>query len=538
MRVPHLTDLLTWEEIWACQDVYRSGQGGGFGPIRLRLPDEISGCGDKANGKSYHVEHYSAKVRYAKELRRLAETAVCAATGAEPERVEWVPASVSFNTIRYPNLDAGAYVHDVMREMERLADAGTLSVQMGIRFLGTLKSEDGEEREQLEIVHPEFNRRAAGLRLEELLKPGAVEEKVFSFRWAEVANSFTVLSPMQVAFLHEEQMHRHTTLDDELFHACEIPDEAGIRTALEKGANIHAISEYGESVCATLVEAFNLWQHRDPDDAAHNPAMAERLLRLLLDHGADLDLAGAGEYRALHFAIYCASWMTELLLRLGADPNEPCGIDKCGYDIDIQTPMDAVWDEQSYCSFNGHVPDDRFVPDSGKMERILFRYGGGEFFMRDERAQDILDEIEVPSIDSVKTDPTACIQRKLLEATANLAFLGVFAAVRFGAQITGKDHRGRNLVQIALEDSKTRKQGWADREPNEYSKLLTNFVLFLLGYMRLPMETEDWRRLAETCRRLGETDLLAELEGSPLFGTRFREAVGIATKGCQEEGRP
>lgn len=31
MRVPHLTDLLTWEEIWTRQDAYRSGQGGTIG---------------------------------------------------------------------------------------------------------------------------------------------------------------------------------------------------------------------------------------------------------------------------------------------------------------------------------------------------------------------------------------------------------------------------------------------------------------------------------------------------------------------------
>lgn len=61
---------------------------------------------------------------------------------------------------------------------------------------------------------------------------------------------------------------------------------------------------------------------------------------------------------------------------------------------------------------------------------------------------------------------------------------------------------------------------------------MTNFVLFLLGHMKVPMEAEDFRRLAETCKELGETELLGELEDSPLFGERFRDAVG----GHGEEG--
>lgn len=388
MRVPHLTDLLTWEEIWTCQDVHQSRQGDRFGPIRLRLPGEISGCRDTVNGKHYDVDRYSAKARYAKELLRLAETAVCSATGAEPERVEWVPASVSFNTIRYPNLDAEAYVRDVMREMERLADEGTLSVQTGIKYQGALKAADGKEREQLEIVLSEYNWHNSGPRLEELLKPGVVEEKAFTFRWADMSDSFAVLSPMQVAFLHEEQIHRHTELDDELLDACDAVDEEGILTALEKGANIHALDSMGDGVCAVLVGNFDLWWSESKDDAAHNPALAEKLIRLLLDRGADLDLAGTGT-TALYNSAYCASWMTELLLKCGAGPDVPSWVaaGECP-----ETPLEKIRGEDWYVRECERTPDDMDAPNVYRAERLLARAGAGDIVMRNQHIKTVCNK--------------------------------------------------------------------------------------------------------------------------------------------------
>lgn len=522
MRVPHLTDLLTWEEIWTCQDVYRFGRDNRFGPIQLRLPDEISGCCDNANGKSYHVDRYSAKARYAKELLQLAETAVCKATGAEPERVEWVPVSVSFNTIRYPNLDAEAYVRDVMREMERLANSGTLSVRTGIKFLGSQKAADGEERDQLEIVLPEYDWHNSGPRLEELLKPGVVDEKDFTFRWAEVADSFAVLSPMQVAFLHEEQLHRHTVLDDELFHACSYLDESGIRTSLEKGANVHALDSSGDGVCSLLVDSFNLWWSESKEDAAHNPALAEKLLRLLLDHGADLDLAGTGT-TALYNASLCASWMTELLLKYGAGPDVPSWV---AAGERPETPLEKIRGEDWFVREYERTPDDMDAPNVYRAERLLVRAGAGDFVMRDRDMVYYLEAVPEMDLHAPCMRGLAKIQQELLAAVRSLRYGGVLAAVRSGVRIEDTDACGRNWVQVAMEDSREVFFRNSYATERTYHFAVTNFVLFLLGHMKVPMEADDFRLLAETCRRLGETELLGELENNPLFGERFREAVG------------
>jgi hypothetical protein len=527
MRVKHLTDLLTWNEIWMCQDVFWAREGNKFGPIRTCLRDERTSCGEDAYGKPYVVNWFSAKARYAEELLRRAEATVCAATGAEPERVEWVAATESFNTVMWPNLDADAYVRDVMREMERLADSGCVIVRTGIRSLEMVKSSSGQEKERLEIVLPEQHKKGKWPQLKEVLKPGALEERDFTFRWTEVSDVFAVLSPMQIAFLHEKNLHRHTPLDDELLEACSAKDEERILAALGKGANIHALGEYGESVCSNLVAVFSLWGSERSDDDAHNPARAEHLLGLLLEHGADVDLVGACEMSALSYSAYCASWMTELLLRSGADPDGPSWISA---GEKPETLLTRLQDEKWFLREYEKTPNDQDGPDLFRSERLLFRAGGGDVVMRDSAVKWFLENIDLSTDSGVEAWGAGLtdIQRHLFGAAREQDERGVLAAVKSGARLDGKDAFGRNLVQIAVDYAPDMwlKNSWKNEEA--FHRDLTNFVLFLLGHMKMPMGTDDWRCLAEKCKTLGETELLEEALESPLFGEQFRAALGKA----------
>lgn len=525
MRVKHLTDLLTWDEIWTCQDVFRVEEGDKFGPIRVCLRDEKKSLWGQANEKSYAVNWFSAKARYAEELLRRAEATVCAATGAEPERVEWVAATESFNTVRWPNLDADTYVRGMMQEMERLADSGSVTVRTGIRSLGMEKLSSGQEKERLEIILPEHREEGKWPRLDEVLKPGALDEREFSFHWTEVSDAFVVLSPMQIAFLHEKNLHRHTPLDDELLAACSDKDEERILAALGKGANIHALGKYGESVCSNLVAVFSLWHSERSDDDAHNPALAEHLLGLLLEHGADVDLVGACEKSALSYSAYCASWMTELLLQLGADPDGPSWI---AAGERPETLFTRIQDEKWFLGEYEKTPNDRDGPDLFRSERLLFRAGGGDVVMRDSALPWFLEKIDLSAGSGVEAWGAGLseIQRYLFGAAREQDERGVLAAVRSGARLDGKDAFGQNLVQFAIGHAPDMwvRNSWKTAEA--YHRDLTNFVLFLLGHMKVPMGSEDWRWLAKKCKILGETELLEEALESPIFGEQFRAALG------------
>ena len=356
------------------------------------------------------------------------------------------------------------------------------------------------------------------------------EERDYTFRWPEVSGAFAVLSPMQIAFLHEKQLHRHTALDDELFDACGRADEAGIRSALDRGANIHALNEWGESACACLVVAFSKETGALSDNVACDSALVERLLRLLLDHGADLDLVGVDGGTAIDCSLYCASWMMELLLRLGANPDEPSWISPSER---AQTPLERVWDGISDCLREWRNPDDCDMPDYWKMKRLLLRYGGGDGIIDGDAIPFALERIDREGT-PYNSDAAAGlpeIQCLLFQAIRELDMWGADAALRSGAEIEGTDSTGLNAIQIAMEESRIAHSGWIAEKPKEYQRSLTDYVLFLLGYMHFPMETEDWRDLESLCRamgfrrKFGLDELLKELAESPLFGERFRAAV-------------
>ena len=176
MRVNHLTDLLTWDQIWACQDVYWTQRSDSFSPVRVCMPDESSPeVGTTANGKWVRTSWYSPKVRFAMELLQAAETTVAHRTGWNPEKVEWIPASESFNTIQYLDFDPEDYAKIVMMEMRHLVGDGAVVVRSGWRSLGMDKHQGREAEEHFEFVLPGYRNTGFSRNCEELMKPGAIQ---------------------------------------------------------------------------------------------------------------------------------------------------------------------------------------------------------------------------------------------------------------------------------------------------------------------------------------------------------------------------
>ena len=522
MRVKHLTDLLTWDQIWVCKDIHETRQSDSFSPIRVCVPDECSPeVGTTANGKSVRTSWYSPKVRFAMELLQTARTAVAQRTGWDPEKVEWIPASESFNTIRYLDFDPEDYVKVVMSEMRHLANNGSVAVRSGWRSLGMDKHPGRKDEEHFEFVLPGFRCSSSRPCCEDMMRPGAIEVRTFTFRWEEISSAFVILTPFQVAFLHDNQIHRHTAVDDELIHACGQLDETGIVSALEKGANIHALDECGDSVCSELVGSFNLWWSERKDDDAHNQGLAERLLKLLLDHGADIDLIGVCSETALNNSRLCASWMMELLLRRGANPNEASWIAPGDYPT---TPIDDVCYEQSYCRMEGYAMDDVSIPDSYRMERLLYLYGAGAVIDRNHGNYWMNRMFDGLDVNTACFANLSSFETKVVRAVQRLATCAVSAFMMNGATSTLKDALGRNLVRIAMEDSRITYEKTIREWPQAYHFDLTNFILFLIGYARIPMDDEDYRWLVVFCRDHGNEELPKALESSPLFGERFRSA--------------
>lgn len=525
MRVKHLTDLLTWDQIWTCQDVYRTNQVDSFSPVRVCLPGESSPeVGTSVNGKSIRASWYSPKARYSMQLLQTAENVVRQRTGWNPERVEWIPLTESFNTIRYLDFDPAEYAKIVMDEMQKIAGEGTLSIRSGWRSRGMDPHPGRKDEELLEFILPGYRRTGSSPRCEDLMKPNAIPKRDFSFRWEEIADAFAVLTPFQVAFFHENNIHRHAPIDDELIRACGQVDEAGVLAALEKGANIHALDEYGESVCSQLVGSLNLWWSESTDDAAHDPTKVKRILGILLDHGADIDLVGVGTETALCSSKICASWMMELLLRNGANPDEPSWIAPGEFPV---TTLDEVVDEQSYCRMEEVDMDDVKVPDSYRMERLLYRYGAGDVVVRDENFKWVIESCDdgVPEVNERSLAGLEKPSRLLVRAAQRLNPRVISALMKTGVNPGVEDAFGRDLVRIAMEDSRIAEAKWLNEWPKAYYFDLTNFILFLVGYAHVPMSDSQFRWLSAFCRENDINELLEELTESPLFGERFRSAA-------------
>lgn len=152
-----------------------------------------------------------------------------------------------------------------------------------------------------------------------------------SFSWEEISPLFTELTLKQLSLTDPKRLHKHTDLDESLMQACSDLDIDIVKALVEKGADVNALNEHGESALQRAIKYFtyrgmdfgrNYTEEDRQRFKAVNYEKCVAIVDYLLDHGADIDLFGVGGMQPLTCAYYTHSVeMVKHLLEKGSDPN-------------------------------------------------------------------------------------------------------------------------------------------------------------------------------------------------------------------------
>ena len=326
MRVKHLDDLYTWEQIKKLRLVHRFNPDNGFVPVALYAPGEGRtthyGGGDQPD--SYEWEgtqsSYCAKILWEKVRLELA--------GRELDSLacDIVEASECFNTIRFKNPGkAQAYRDEFVKLLREFADGGKLKSAIG-RVPARPYPWDYSKRYQEQIV------------------PGDIEYAEFEFPgWSAVEKYFIELTEAELAFLAGEQTinRQPTEKDKELAEACRNFDVQEVSRLLDSGANANAFTG---GVCPfTLLDLMfmSAFDHKDNDAKLR---LAFQIAELLISHGCDIDLSPFDGSNILRESLHYDVSITKFLLERGAGVN---AISWIGFDDEPVTPLDHVSDDIS-----------------------------------------------------------------------------------------------------------------------------------------------------------------------------------------------
>ena len=199
-----------------------------------------------------------------------------------------------------------------------------------------------------------------------------------SFRWEEIKGFFVELTLDQLRLVLYKHMHKHSKLDDALFLACEELDIEAIQFCLDKGANINAINEYGDTPLNYAISSqyghfikMDEKYTREEEDALREKGMAlsRKVVAYLLEHGADIDLYGYDGMQPLCEAYYNGDVeLVRFLLEKGANPNYHSYLTDSFWDQNKGiscTPLHCIYDEI-----------DPLKPEQKEIEKLLYQYGG------------------------------------------------------------------------------------------------------------------------------------------------------------------
>jgi hypothetical protein len=146
-----------------------------------------------------------------------------------------------------------------------------------------------------------------------------------TYGWDELKDLVSIAHSRDLELLnYKDAMPRSREIDRAMIKAFSSFDlEKGL-ILLNEGAEINAFDEYGETAFSALADAFetDYASEDDHERCAELRSIRIRGLQLLLDHGADVNLASYQESDALiHATLKSEPETVKFLLESGADPN-------------------------------------------------------------------------------------------------------------------------------------------------------------------------------------------------------------------------
>ena len=222
------------------------------------------------------------------------------------------------------------------------------------------------------------------------------------------------------------------------------------------------------------------------------------LAQYLLSLGYNINLAGYGNSTCLDNAPHIEDMeLIKFLLDNGADPNVGSFIGDGG-EILGRTVLEHVWEDEIVDK------DYDFTP----LAKLLLSYGaltGPDGEKLDENELDkLINEMKVEN----RWDDSLCsglskLESALINCAKFLYFYHVALIARNGGNIGVRDSRGRNLLQIVIEDAEPEK-----RNPKDYQNDLAEIILTLLCGLKLKLSKEEIEQAKATCREKGYTEAL------------------------------
>ena len=406
-----LTDLITSDEMITSEDVKRTHEVFNC-PVGIRLPKESQvNLRCSVGRKDISEFRYTPKAYFAVKIWEVTrERLLSLSEFANALDIEWHPVAASFNSIRFINGYPDEFIRRLFEEMEQLANSGTTEIRYG-RFDEPAIPSRPDYPRRFYIMPPEMfvSKRNCGMKNELESMQGKVVERM---SWENIKDAFVVLKPIQLAFIAGDPMNRHTPLDEEFITACSKFDFERVRDLVEKGANIHATGEYGETALSEMTLHYHEipykecnddnddddddddndeWEgfyNGEDDDCIivsdnHNYGNYIKIAKYLLSLGYNINIEGYDECTALFHLKYIDDLrIAKFLLENGADPNMPSYFGDIAYGIGEST-LHEIWIEHD------------IYPESTSLveiSRILLLHGALPVTKDEKMDEDELDE--------------------------------------------------------------------------------------------------------------------------------------------------
>ncbi len=500
----NIFEWLGWDGIRLCRDVHKTHDSG-YWPVAVCMPDDsdVSHFGWRDKPETEWTRRvYSAKAYYAVRVweearRRCVEKGI----DADAEAV-WFNAAPTHRLIRYGHEKWDnwyKFVSVMFDEMERIADSGTIKIHLGRNPMPC--GMNASQQPLKDYVVPKIDGKGIRSWSETDLESLPTDGPTISFVWKDISDCFVMLAEAQVSFLHAEQMARFAGYDEALFEACSRLDVPAMEKAIANGANVFATNRYDDTVAGEIAEAIMSAEiDEDAETRGKELEKGRMAFKCLLDHGGDLDFAGYGAVCPIYETGHGYSELARILLELGADPNT------LSFFMPDEYPVSAL----------EHLRTDRLTHGDedgvfSRVERMLYRAGGvtyGIWELDDKQDNDMLDSEDRPDTPKENFPVSMAMRdRKLIQAVRRGWEYNTQLAVRWGGNPAVRDPQGRSLIRIFIEDYET----YRPEEGAPSHEFITDFVLFLLNGIRVPVTDDETAAIVTICREKGYEDCLREL---------------------------
>ena len=503
LPVKLLTELISPEEIIVAEHV-RETHRVQYCPIGVSLPEESDVALKYYCGAEQFSEfRYTPRAYFAVKVWETAKDDLL----KRPEfagalDIEWYPVAATFRSIRFANGGTERFIAAMFDEMRRIADSRMVDIRYGRFDMPALPSlPDYPRRYYIMPGKLLIEKRGYGMK-DELNSLQNIPAGTFS--WGDIEDAFVVLKPIQLAYIAGDEMNNHTPLDEEFICACGDFDIGKVKELVAKGANIHAAGQYGDTAMDTMMLCYYDFAEADENGCWHfddkNRDNFIELAQYLLSLGYNINISGYAESTCLDHAPHIEDLeIVKFLLTHGANPNLGSFIgDYPSCWILGRTVLAHTWDDLA-CESNSWQE---------KLSTFLLRHGAlpvpegeplpdGELKKLSEawKAKGQWDDSLVVGL----SDADAA----LIHCAKHIFFYQIALIAQNGGNADVRDPRGRNLLQIMLEDA-----GPTESNPKYFQVNLAEMALMLLCGLKLKLSDAEIERAKEICRSKGYTEAL------------------------------